>query len=139
MQLKALTRSARGMTDDQCRVSNQMCGLRGGRELQTTQVADQAGAGRSCTGEWTGGVPVKAGFYHGELLCAGERVTQAMAGAWWWLEEAATRSWRRDLDLQVSSLVSGLDAQDDCFYPRGALHPEGAGRSWAGKKHLKCL
>lgn len=133
MQLKALMGSATGMTDDQCRLSNEMCGLRGGRELKTTQVANQAGAGRSCTGEWTGEVPANADFYHGKLLCAGDRVTQAMANAWWCLKEAATKSWRRDLDSQVSSLVFGLNAQYDYFYPRGTLHRESTGRSWAVK------
>jgi hypothetical protein len=131
MQLKALTRSDMGMTDDQCRVSNEIRGLRGGRELKTTQVANQVRAGRSCTDRWTGGVPARVDSYHGDLLCAGERVTQAMAGAWWWPNEAATKSWRRDLDLQVSSLVSGLDTQDDYSYPRGTLHRESTGRSWA--------
>jgi hypothetical protein len=76
--------------------------------LKTTQVASQAGADRSCTGEWTGEVPANADFYHGELLCAGDRVTQAMANAWWCLNETATGSWRRDLDLQVSSLFLKL-------------------------------
>jgi len=29
--------------------------------------------------------------------------------------------------------VAGADEQDDYFYPRGILHREGAGRSWAIK------
>ena len=82
-------------------------------------------------GDWTGEVPTEAAFYHGELWCRGDRVTQAMANAWWCLNEAATVSWRRDLNRQVSSLVFGLDAQDDYFYPRGTLHRESTGRSWA--------
>ena len=123
--------STTGMTDRLCRVINQVCGQRGGRDLKTTQVADQASAGRSCTREWTGGVPAKADFYRGEPLGAGGRATQAMAKAWWWLIGAATRSWRRDLDLQVSSLVFGSDKQDDYLHPRGTLHRESTGRSWA--------
>jgi hypothetical protein len=34
-------------------------------------------------------------------------------------------------------VVLGGGEQDDCFYPRGILHREGAGRSWAIEKHLK--
>jgi hypothetical protein len=108
VRLQALTRSARGMTDRQCETKNDMCGLGEGRELKTTQVPNQASAGRSCTDRWTGEVPARAAFYHGDLLCAGERATQAMAGAWWWLQGTATKSWRRDLDLRVSSLFLGL-------------------------------
>jgi hypothetical protein len=123
MQLNVLMRSASGMAGDQCIVSNDMCGLRGGRELQTTRVANQAGAGRSCTGDWTGEVPAKMDFRNGG---AGND-----KGAWWWHKEAAMKSWRRDLSLQVSSLVSGLNTQYDYSYPRGTLHRGSTGRSWA--------
>ena len=123
MQLKALMRSARGMTGDQCRVSSEMCELRGGGELQASQVANQASAGRIFADRWTGEVPAMVDFYNGG---AGNG-----KGAWWWPKEAAMRSWRRDLNSQVSSLISGLNTQYDYSYPRGTLHRESTGRSWA--------
>jgi len=97
--------------------------------------------------------------------------------AWWWMKEAATKSWRRDPQMTVSSLFLTMAAETssdfsysmmcpaghgspslrgtvvpkqslrgmrlprpfsgarnnstDYFYPRGILHREGAGRSWA--------
>jgi len=51
--------------------------------------------------------------------------------AWCWMKEAVTESWRRDLNLQVSSLFFGADEQDDYFCPRSTLYREGTGRSWA--------
>ena len=108
MQLKALMRLVTGMTDNQCRVSNQMCGLRGGRELTITPVAKQASTGRSCTGDWAEKIPAGTAFFDRGPSCAGDRVIQAMANAWWWLKESATISWRRDLQKLVSSLVLEL-------------------------------
>jgi hypothetical protein len=100
-------------------------------ELTMTQVANQASVRRNCMGDLTGEVPAKVNRYDGGCLCAGRCVTQAMANAWWWPKEAATKSWRGDLDLQVSSLVSGSSKQDDYLHPRGTLHRESTGRSWA--------
>ena len=140
------------MTDRQCEASNEMCGLRGGSELTTTRVANQANTGRNWMRDWTREVPVNVSPYYGALAfvslrgakrrsnLGGERNGIATPrcvgagsdqGAWWWHKEAATKSWRRDLDLQVSSLVSGLNAQDDYSYPRGTLPLESTGRSWA--------
>jgi len=161
MQLKALTKSGPGMTDEQCE-SDKMPGLRGGRELMTTQVARLVSTGRSWPGEWTREVAAKVNFYHGGE--PNEIATPRLVGArndkraWCWMKEAATKSWRRDLNLQVSSLVfgtgkgtaasflppldssrwrgkeaDGADEQNDYFYPRRILHREGAGRSWATK------
>jgi hypothetical protein len=170
MQLNVLMRSASGMAGDQCIVSNDMCGLRGGRELQTTRVANQASAGRNRMGDWTGEGPAMVRAYcsgptsmslRGTMVpkqsgrglrlphpfsgarndndkvepneIAAPRLVGAGndKGAWWWPKEAAAKSWRRDLDLQVSSLVSGLNRQHDYSYPRGTLHRESTGRSWA--------
>ncbi len=159
MQLKALMRLVRRMTDDQCRVRKEMCGLRGGRELHMSRVADQSSAGRSCTGDWTGEVPANVSSYRGGTACISLRGAGFLADGWnrlgnlalepnsiatprqvgvrndkgacWWPNGAATESWRRDLDVQVSSLVFGLNAQDDYIYPRGTLHRESTGRSWA--------
>lgn len=122
----------------------------------TTQVASLGSAGRSWPGWWGREVPARANSCHGGRLCAGGRVTRATAGAWCWMKEAAAKSWRRDLQVTVSSLVfstgqgtiaslilpldssrwrgkeaDGTDQQNDYFYPRGILHQEGAGRSWA--------
>jgi hypothetical protein len=150
MQLRALTRSATGMTDQQCKTSNGMCGLRGGRELKTTRVASQASAGwpwlRDCMEQTPTEVnrchdgftfPSLPGTMVPKQSGRGVRLPRPFSGAgddkgaWWWYTEAAAKSWRRDLNLQVSSLVFGLNEQDDYFYPRGPLHRESTGRSWA--------
>jgi hypothetical protein len=153
-------RSATGMTDKRCE-ADKACGLRGGRELHTIEVANQASTGRSSMGDWTGEVPANCSFCcNGSaftslagtrlLACAwnalgnlgGEpnwitrpRLIGAGSdkGAWWWPKEAAMKSWRRDLQKSVSLLFLGAGEQDDYFYPRGILHREDAGRSWAVK------
>ena len=77
--------------------------------------------------------------------------------AWCWAKEAATKSWRRDLQMPVSSFYfgdgresmtrfillpslsrcqvitgqDGADEQDDYLCPWSILHKEGGGRSWA--------
>jgi len=107
MRLKALARSGTGMTDQQCEV-DKMCGLRGRRELTITQVAKLVRTGWSRLICWSGKVPGGANSYHFGRFCAGGRVAQATAGGWWWTKEAATKSWRRDVRWQVSSLFSGL-------------------------------
>ena len=111
MQLKALVRSVRGMTDDQCSVSDAMCGLRGGRELQTTQVAKQANTGWTWMHGWTGEVPPMVSSCDNARLCLGGCLTPETANAWWWTIEAATESWRRDLQELVSSLFLGLTSR----------------------------
>ena len=108
IKLKALTESATGMTDRQCEVNNKMWGLRGGSELTTTRVAKQVSAGRSWMYDWTGEIPATVSSYHGARSCAGSRVSQATANAWCWRKEAATKSWRRDLQELVSSLFLGM-------------------------------
>ena len=153
--MKALTRSATAMAGGQC-PPDKMAGLRGGRELATTQAASLVSGGR----RWPGGrrrdVPAGANSYHGGCLYTGGRATRATASAWCWMKEAAAKSWRRDLQMTVSSLVfstaqetiaslllpldscrwrgketDGAEHQNDYFYPRGILHREGVGRSWA--------
>jgi hypothetical protein len=144
------------MTDEQCE-AGEMPGLKGGRGLATTQVAKLLSSGRNWMRDWTGEVPAKLDFYHGGRLCVGGRVTQATASAWCWMKEAATKSWRRDLQEPVSSFYfgdgresmtrfillprlsrcqvttrqDGADGQDHYRSPCGAPHNEGAGRSWA--------
>ncbi len=155
MQFKALTRPATEMADGQCQL-DKMAGLRGGRELTTTQVASPYSICRNWPGGGRKEVPAMTNSCHGGRLCSGGRVTRATAGAWCWTKEAAAKSWRRDLQMTVSSLVfspdqgtvaslllpldssrwrgketDGADQQNDYFCPRGILHREGAGRSRA--------
>jgi hypothetical protein len=156
MQLKALTKSGTEMADGQCE-TDRMRGLRGGRELTTTQVAKLVSTGRSWLDDWRGEVPARVNSCHGGRLCAGGRVTRATANAWCWMKEAATKSWRRDLQMLVSSFYfgdgrenmtrfillpslsrrqviigqDGADGEDHYRCPCGALGNEGTGRSWA--------
>jgi hypothetical protein len=119
MQLKALTKSGTEMADGQCE-TDRMRGLRGGRELTTTQVAKLVSTGRSWLDDWRGEVPARVNSCHGGRLCAGGRVTRATANAWCWMKEAATKSWRRDLQIQVSSLFLAPVAEtasDLSYYP----------------------
>ena len=92
MQLKALTKSATGMTDEQCE-AGKMPGLRGGRELTTTQVAER---------------PSNPGGEPSEIATPRQVGARKEQGAWGWLKETATKSWRRDLQMRVSSLFLGL-------------------------------
>jgi len=145
VQLKALTKSSTGMTDEQCQ-ADKMPGLRGGRELTTTQVAKLVSTGRSWMHDWTVGVPAKANCYHDGWLCClnsvvarpiglaplslrgakrrsnaggepNEIATPRQVGArnnktaWCWMQEAATKSWRRDLQMRVSSLFLAAAAE----------------------------
>ncbi len=176
--MQALTRSAAEMIDGQCQL-DKMAGLRGGRELTTTQVTSLGSRGESSVGRWMRKVPATARRYLGRLglmSLRGAKRRSNLGGepseiatprqlgarsdksAWCWMKQAAAKSWRRDLQMTVSSLVFGtgqgtmasllfpLDSsrwrgeeaagagqQDDYFYPRGILHREGAGRSWATK------
>jgi hypothetical protein len=118
------------MTTRQCQL-NSMPELRGGRELTTREAPKLFGSGQSWLSDLSGMVPVNVNSYHGGRSCAAGCLTQATPSAWWWMKEAAAKSWRRDLQMTVSSLVFGADEQDDYFCPRSILHREGAGRSWA--------
>jgi len=156
--LTALTRPGTGTTGEQCQ-SDGMAGARGGRELMTRQAAELRSSSWSWPSDLGRKVPANMSSYHSGLAflslrgarflasprnglrnlggTPGEIATPRQAGArndtsaWCWTKEAATGSWRRDLNLQVSSLFLGTDEQDDYFCPRSALHREGAGRSWA--------
>jgi len=129
-------KSAIGMTDEQCQ-TDKMPGLRGGRELTMVQVAKLVSSGR----RWPGDLVTKAGartdFYAGgepnEIATPRQvgarndkRTPNEIAGpsthgvecwasndkrAWCWMKEAATKSWRRDLNLRVSSLVLGVGSK----------------------------
>ena len=110
MQLKALTTSGTGMTDEQCN-TDKMRGLTGGR-LTTGQVLELVGSGRSWVSDCRGKVPVNLGCYRArapaEIAAPRQVGARNDKGAWCWLKEAATKSWRRDLQMTVSSLVLGL-------------------------------
>jgi len=112
-----------------------MAGLRGGRELTIRQVANLLSSGRSWLGDLGRKVPARMDLYRGgepsEIATPRQVGARNDTSAWCWMTEAATESWRRDLDLQVSSVFLGADEQDDYFCPRSILHREGAGRSWA--------
>jgi len=95
MQLKALTKSATGMTDEQCE-ADKMPALRGGRELTTTQVAER---------------PSNPGGEPNEIATPRQVGARNDKGAWCWLKETATKSWRRDLQMRVSSLFLGLTSE----------------------------
>ena len=107
---------------------------RGRRELTTMQVAKQLSTGQSWLPDWTREALAKVNLYQSGRLCVGGSVNQATTRMWCWMNQAATKSWRRDVHLQVSSLVLGVDGtdeQDDYICPRSILHREAGGRSWA--------
>ena len=66
-----------------------MPALRGGRELTTTQVAER---------------PSNPGGEPNEIATPRQVGARNDKGAWCWLKETATKSWRRDLQMRVSSL-----------------------------------
>jgi hypothetical protein len=134
MQLRALTRSARGMTDNQCRASNEMGGLRRGRELTTTRVAKQGNTGWTWMHGWTGEVPVMVSSRDSVRLCLGGRVTRETANAWWWTIESAIEGWRRDLRKLVSSLFLGL-VGNMTISTRGAFSTPGGCWSVVGNRN----
>jgi hypothetical protein len=107
------------MTDERCQ-SHKQPELRGGRELTVGQVTELVGGGRSWLGDRRTEVPVRVHYCYGGPSCAADRVTQAIVNAWCWMKEAATRSWRRDLHLQVTSLLLGL-MNSMTISPHGAL------------------
>ncbi len=122
------------MTDKQCKGSSKACGLRGGRELTTTQVSKQVNTGRSWLRDWTGEVPARVSSYLGGERNGIATPRQVGArndkGAWWCNNEAARKLEKRPANAGLF-IVFGADGQDDYFYPRGVLHRESAGRSWA--------
>jgi hypothetical protein len=110
MQLKALTKSVTGTTDEQCQ-TDRMPGLRGGRKLTTTRVAKLVSIGRSWLSGWVEEVPAKVNYYHGgepnEIAAPRQVGACNDKRAWCWMKETAAESWRRDLQKQVSSLFLG--------------------------------
>ena len=149
-----MARSGTGMTDQQCEVNNEMCGLRGGRELTITQVAKQVNTGRSWMYEWTGEVPATVTSYQGGLAflsLRGAKRRSNLGGepnevaaprqvgarndkdAWCWAKEAAAKSWRRDPQELVSSLFLGLMSKTT-ITTHGAFSP---GRVPVGRGQLK--
>ena len=126
MQLKALTESGTWMTDEQCE-ADKMPGLMGRRELMTMQFAKLVSTGRTWLHGWTREVPARVNSYYGGRLCAGGRVNQATANAWCWMKEAATKGWRRDLQMRVSSLFLvpvEESLPDFCYH---SVYPAGQG------------
>ena len=79
MQLKALTKSGTEMTDGRCQ-SDRMTGLRGGRELTTTQVAKLVSTGWSALSDLRREVPAKVNSYHGGRLCCSKNVGAQFIG-----------------------------------------------------------
>ena len=117
MQVKALPKSTTGITDEQCQ-GKQDAWDEGRRELTTMQVAKLFSAGRSSK----------------EIAAPRPRFIGGAGNdksAWWWTKEAATKSWRRDVHLQVSSLFLGPMDSTDYPCPWNTLHKESDGRSWA--------
>ena len=80
MQLKALTKSGTEMTDGRCQ-SDRMTGLRGGRELTTTQVAKLVSTGWSALSDLRREVPAKVNSYHGGRLCCSKNVGASLLGS----------------------------------------------------------
>jgi len=57
-----------------------MPGLRGGRELTTTQLAKLVSTGWNWLHKWTGEVPAKLDFYHDGHLCCSKNVGAQFIG-----------------------------------------------------------
>jgi hypothetical protein len=102
-----LPKSTTGITDEQCQ-GKQEAWTEGRRELTTMHVAKLFSSGQSWLSDLSGRAPITMNSYRGGRLCAGGRLTQATASVWWCTKEAAKKSWRRDVHLQVSSLVLRL-------------------------------
>ena len=100
-------------------------GLTRGSKLTMTRMAKQANRGWTLTRDWMGEVSATMSSYYGARLCLGGCLTPETPNAWWWTIESAIEGRRRDLDLQVSSLVSGLNTQYDYFYAHGAFSTGG--------------
>jgi hypothetical protein len=108
--VKALPKSTTGITDEQCQ-GKQDAWNEGRRELTTMQVAKLFSAGRSSK----------------EIAAPRQVGARNNKSAWWCTIEAATKSWRRDVHLQVSSLflTMAADASRDFSYP--VICPAGHG------------
>jgi len=112
MQLKALTKSVTGMTDEQCE-AGKMPGLRGGRELTTAQVVER---------------PSNLGGEPNEIATPRQVGARNDKRAWCWLKETATKSWRRDLQEPVSSLFLVPVAQTSSDFSYRLVCRAGRGR-----------
>jgi hypothetical protein len=127
--------------------ADKMRGLKRRRELMTMQLAKPCSTGQSWLPNWTIEALAKVKPYQSGRLCLGERVNHAATGFWRFMNQAATKIWRRDQLTQVSSLVldmageTSLDLsyclvcygneQDNYPCPWNTLHKESDGRSWA--------
>jgi hypothetical protein len=135
MQLKALTKSATGMTDEQCE-AGKMPGLRGGRELTIAQVAKLPRSGRNWLGDFGEKVPARMNFYHGgepnEIATPRQVGARNDKRAWCWLKETATKGWRRDLNLQVSSLFLAPVAETSPDFSYRLVFAAGQRTGWLG-------
>lgn len=98
--------------------------------MTTTQVAKQVNTGRSWMHDGTREVPATLSSCPGARLCPGGRVDGATADAWCWKTGSYKKLEKRPAGIGLFT-VFGADEQHDYFYPRGILHREGAGRSWA--------
>jgi hypothetical protein len=95
----------------------------------TTQVANLLSKGRSWGHDWMREVPANVNSYHGGRLCAEGRVNQATADAWCPVNQTAAKSWRRDLQMSVSSLfLTPVKESLPAFCHRSVCHAgEGKG------------
>jgi hypothetical protein len=130
-----LTGSAAGMTDEQYEADKKVCGLRGGRELMTRQVAKLPSSAWSRVGELTKEVLVNLGCYRArepaEIAAPRQVGARNDKRAWCWMNQATTKAWRRDLQEQVSSLFLAPLAQtsSDFSYLSVCATDQGRGRT----------
>jgi hypothetical protein len=128
--LKALTKPATEVADEQFS-GRQDAWSEGRRELTTTQVANLLSTGRSWMYDWTREVPANVN-YQGGRLCAGGRVNRATANAWCPVNQTATKGWRRDPPMPVSSLLLTPVAESLPDFSCRSVCPAGEGRGWLG-------
>jgi hypothetical protein len=111
--------------------AGKMRGLMGKRKLTTMHLTKQLSTGQSSK----------------EIATPRQVGARNDRRAWWWIHQAATKMWGRDLQELVSSLVLAVageaspalsyclvyhgDEQDNYPCPRNTLHRESDGRSWA--------
>jgi len=100
--------------------------------LTTAQVAKLVSTGLTWVYDWTGGVPARVNSYHDGGLCAGGRVTQTAANAWCWMKETATKNWRRDLQVRVSSLFFAPVRESLPAFSYRSIYRAGVGEKWMG-------
>jgi hypothetical protein len=105
-----LPKSTTVITDEQCQ-GKQDAWNEGRRELTTMQVSKLFSTGRSSN----------------EI--AATRQVGARNGkiAWWCTKEAATKSWRRDLQMPVSLLVLAVAAETSYDFSYSVICPAGHG------------